>query len=52
MDSSQIDRMSAVILAKTIANNSMMLDIKGELADYVRRLYRYKPKYLTYRNTK
>ena len=42
MDSSQIDRMSAVILAKTIANNSMMLDSKGELADYVRRLYRYK----------
>lgn len=39
---SQVDRMSAVILAKTIANTHSLLDMKGDLAAYIRRLYKYR----------
>ena len=42
MHLSPVDRMSAVILAKTIATTSTLLDIKGELYNYIRRLYRYR----------
>lgn len=38
---SPVDRMSAVILAKTIASSHTLLDIKGELQGYIRRLYKY-----------
>lgn len=41
MPLSPVDRMSAVILAKTIATNHTLLDMKGELQGYVRRLYKY-----------
>lgn len=39
---SPVDRMSAVILAKTIASTNTLLDMKGELPHYIRRLYRYR----------
>lgn len=39
---SPVDRMSAVILAKTIATNHSLLDMKGDLQGYTRRLYKYK----------
>lgn len=42
MPLSQVDRMSAVVLAKTIASSRAVLDIKGELPNYVRRLHKYK----------
>lgn len=42
MDSSQVDRMSAVILAKTIASTRLLLDMKGDIGAYVRRLYKYR----------
>lgn len=41
MPLSPVDRMSAVILAKTIATTHTLLDMKGELQGYVRRLYKY-----------
>lgn len=39
---SPVDRMSAVILAKTIASTRTLLDLKGELPGYIRRLYKYR----------
>lgn len=39
---SPVDRMSAVILAKTIASTRTLLDMKGELTGYIRRLYKYR----------
>lgn len=39
---SPIDRMSAVILAKTITSSSALLDMKNELPAYIRRLYKYR----------
>lgn len=42
MPLSPVDRMSAVILARTIATNNTLLDIKQELAAYIRRLYSYR----------
>lgn len=42
MPLSQLDRMSAIMLAKTIATGSEMLAIKGEIGSYLRRLHRYK----------
>ena len=42
MPLSPVDRMSAVILAKTIASTRTLLDMKGDLPAYIRRLYRYK----------
>src|SRR5690606_7687057 len=42
MHLSPVDRMSAVILAKTIANTHTLLDMKGELSAYIRRLYSYR----------
>lgn len=42
MSLTQLDRMSAVMLAKTIASNRSILDLKDELYPYVRRLYRMK----------
>lgn len=42
MDSSPVDRMSAVILAKSIYTNRSLLDMRDEIAAYVRRLYKYK----------
>lgn len=42
MDSSQVDRMSAVILAKTITTTHALLDMKGDLTGYIRRLYKYR----------
>lgn len=42
MHLSPVDRMSAVILAKTIASTRTLLDMKGELTGYIRRLYKYR----------
>ena len=42
MPLSPVDRMSAVILAKTIASNHTLLDMKGDLPAYIRRLYKYR----------
>lgn len=42
MHLSPVDRMSAVILAKTIASTRTLLDMKGELPGYIRRLYKYR----------
>lgn len=41
MDLSSTDRMSALLLAQTIASNRMVLDLRGELQAYVRRLNKY-----------
>lgn len=41
MPLSPVDRMSAAMLAKTITTNCTLLDMKGELPAYIRRLYRY-----------
>lgn len=42
MPLSPVDRMSAVMLAKTIASTHMLLDMKGDLPAYIRRLYKYR----------
>ena len=42
MPLSPVERMSAVILAKTIASNHTLLDMKGDLPAYIRRLYKYR----------
>lgn len=39
---SQVDRMSAVILAKTIASSRAVLDMRDELTHSIKRLYQYK----------
>lgn len=36
-----VERMSAILLAKAIAANSAVLDVKGELPGCLRRLYEY-----------
>ena len=41
MGLTKLERMSAVMLAKTIATSRAMLDIKDESSGYVRRLYKY-----------
>lgn len=41
MDSSEIDRMNAIILAKTISDRKDLLSIKGELETYTARLASY-----------
>ena len=41
MPLSPVDRMSAIMLAQTIHNNCTMLDIKGDLPNYLRRLNSY-----------
>lgn len=42
MASSQVNRISGVILARTIANTHEILEMKGDLNTYVRRLHNYK----------
>lgn len=42
MPLSQVDRMSALILAKTISTSNVLLDVMGELPGYLRRLHSYK----------
>lgn len=42
MHLSPVDRMTAVILAKTIVSTRTLLDMKGELTGYIRRLYKYR----------
>lgn len=39
---SPVDRMSAVILAKSIVSTRALLEMKNELPAYVRRLYKYR----------
>lgn len=41
MHLSPVDRMSAIMLAQTIHNTYAMLDMKGDLPDYLRRLNSY-----------